>query len=261
MKRRIFLGVAGTALAGTAAITLLPEGPAKTVAAHGTSVENALLELERRWMEAMVQRDEATLRNLMADDFKRIEKPWPNVSMFKPQWIGNAVRWYRIEVFKPLSSSVRVSGNSAIVTSRYRWRGGLGEVPVNEIVTAEDTWEQRNGRWQVVLQFISKTEKAGQTDKPVARRKVIKVDPVILGAYVGKYQFGPSRILTISHEDGRLIHTGSGGHRAELLPETTSRFFRKDAGVLTTFIKKDGQVTHVVHRHTNGRESLGKRIA
>src|SRR5258708_642857 len=46
--------------------------------------------------------------------------------------------------------------------------------------------------------------------------------------------------------------------RAELIPETTNRFFRKDAGVLTTFIKKDGQVTQVVHRHTSGRESIGK---
>lgn len=257
MRRRAFLRVAGSGLTATAVTKLLT---CETASAT-TSVESLVMDLERKWMDAMVRRDEAALRSLMADDFKRIEKPWPNISVFKPQWVGNAVRWYRIELFKYLNSSVRVSGNTAVLSSRYRWRGALGEVPVNEIVTAEDTWEQRNGRWQVVLQFISKTEKVGHTDKPVARRKAIKVDSVILGAYVGKYQFGPSRILTVSHEEGRLIHTGSGGHSAELLPETTSRFFRKDAGVLTTFIKKDGQVTHVVHRHTNGRESIGKRIA
>jgi ketosteroid isomerase-like protein len=264
MKRRTFLGVAGTALTGTAAATLLPAKAVKAAATaeRGNPAESAVLDLERQWMNAMVQRDEATLRNLMADDFKRIEKPWPNIPMFKAQWIGNAIRWNRIELFRYLSMRVQVTGKTAVVASRYRWRGALGQVPINEIVTAEDSWEQRNGRWQIVLQFISKAEKIGATNKPVARRRAINVDPAIYLAYVGRYKFGPSRILTISHEEGRLIHTGSGGHRAELFPETTARFFREDAPVLTTFAKdKEGQVTHVVHKHTNGRVSIGTRMA
>ena|ERR1700682_220043 len=258
MKRRTFLGVAGSGLTAAAVAKLLP-----TETAHAaTSTESVVLDLERKWMDAMVQRDETTLRSLMADDFKRIEKPWPNIPMFKAQWLGNAIRWNQIELFRYLSISVQVSGKTAVVASRYRLRGALGEVPINEIVTAEDSWEERNGRWQIVLQFISKAEKIGATDKPVARRKAINVDPAIYLAYVGRYKFGPSRILTISHEEGRLVHTGSGGHRAELFPETTSRFFRKDAPVLTTFAKdKDGQVTHVVHKHTNGRVSVGTRMA
>jgi hypothetical protein len=263
MKRRTFLGVAGTALTATAAAGLFrPTAAAAAVSgAEQGRTENAVLELERTWMNAMVQRDEPTLRNLMADDFKRVEKPWPNISMFKPQWIGNAVRLTRIETFRHLTMSVRVSGNRAVVATRYRWRGVIAEVPINEIVTAQDTWEQRSGRWQIIQQFISHTGKVGATDKPTARRRAIRVDPAIYLAYVGRYQFGPSRILTIKHEGGRLIHEGSGGHRAELLPETQTRFFRRDISVLTTFVQKDGQVTHVVHRHTNGRESTGKRIA
>jgi ketosteroid isomerase-like protein len=263
MKRRTFLGVAGTALTGTAAGSLLLAKAVKAdaTAQRGNAAERAVLDLERQWMNATVQRDEPTLRSLMADDFKRIEKPWANTPMFKPQWVGNAIRWNRVELFRYLNISVQVAGKTAVVTSRYRLRGATGEVPINEIVTAEDTWEERNGRWQIVLQFISKSEKVGPRDKPVARRTAIKVDPAIYLAYVGRYRFGPSRILTISHEEGRLVHTGSGGHRAELFPETTSRFFRKDAPVLTTFVKdKDGQVTHVVHKHTNGRVSIGTRM-
>jgi len=265
MKRRTFLGAAGTVLTGTAAATLLCDhtiNEAHGASAQRSSIENSVLELERKWMNAMVQRDEALLRRLMADDFKRIEKPWPNVSMFKAQWIGNAIRWNRIELFRYLNMSVQVSGKMALVSSSYRVRGALGEVPINEIVTAEDTWEERNGRWQIVLQFISKSEKVRPRDKPVARRKAIKVDPAIYLAYVGRYKFGRSRILTISREDGRLIHQGSGGHRAELFPETTSRFFRKDAPVLITFAKdKDGQVTHVIHKHASGRVSIGTRMS
>jgi len=266
MKRRTFLGVAGAALTGAAAATLLSETTVNAVMANpprqSTAVENAILDLERKWMNAMVQRDQATLQSLMADDFKRIEKPWPNIPTFKPQWIGNAIRWNRIELFRYLSINVQVTGKTAVVASRYRLRGALGEVPINETVTAEDTWEERNGQWQIILQFISEAEKFGATGKRVARRKAIKVDPSIYLAYVGRYKFGTSRILTISHEEGRLIHQGSGGQRVELFPETTARFFRKDAPVLTTFVSdKDGQVTHIVHKHTNGRESIGRRMA
>lgn len=258
MRRRTFLGVAGNALTAAAVAKLV----AGETADAASSIESLVLGLERNWMDAMVQRDEPTLRSLMADDFKRVEKPWPNISMFKPQWIGNAIRWNRIELFQYLSMSVQVTGKTAVVSSSYRWRGGLGEVPINEIVTAEDTWEERNGSWQVVLQFISQSEKLGPKEKPVARRKAINVDPAIYLAYVGRYKFGPSRILTISHEEGRLIHRGSGGHRAQLFPETTARFFRNDAPVLTTFVKdRDGLVTHVVHEHTSGRKSIGKRMA
>jgi hypothetical protein len=147
------------------------------------------------------------------------------------------------------------------VASCYRWRGVLGEVPLHEVVTSEDTWELRGGQWQVVSQRVSKTEKIGRTAERNSPRKAIKVDPALYLAYVGQYEFGPSRILTISEEGGRLIHQGSGGQRVELLPETTTRFFRADSGVLTLFVKSSGRVTHVVHRHANGRESAGKRIA
>jgi Domain of unknown function (DUF4440) len=264
MKRRAFLGVAGPALTGTVAATFLSEkarAASDDAAPPEAEVEKTVLDLERTWMNAMVKRDEATLKSLMADDFKRVEEPWSNFSMRKPQWVGNALRWYRIESFRFLSSEVRISEQTAVVASRYRWRGVLGEVPLNEVVTSEDTWERRGGQWQVVSQLVSKTEKIGRTAERISPRKAIKIDPAVYLAYVGQYEFGPSRILTISEEGGRLIHQGSGGRRVELLPETTTRFFRADSGVLTLFVKRNGRVTHVVHRHTNGRESAGKRIA
>jgi Domain of unknown function (DUF3471)/Domain of unknown function (DUF4440) len=259
MKRRTFLGVAGPALTGTVAATLLAETTAGAPASGAN--ERAVLELEREWMGALVRRDQATLTRLMADDFKRIEAPSPNFSMPKRQWIGNAVGWYRIESFKLLSSSVRFEGQAAVVASRYRWRGALGEVPLNETVTAEDTWELRSGGWQVVSQLVRKTDKMGRTSERGPARKAIPVDPALYAAYVGQYQFGPSRVLTIRLEGGRLLHQGSGGQVAELFPETPTRFFRADSTVLTTFVTKGGRVTHVVHLHTNGRESIGKRIA
>jgi ketosteroid isomerase-like protein len=253
MKRRTFLGVAGTALTGTAAGSLLLAKAVKAdaTAQRGSAAERAVLDLERQWMNATVQRDEPTLRSLMADDFKRMEKPWPNIPMFKPQWVGNAIRWNRVELFQYLNISVQVAGKTAVVTSRYRLRGATGEVPINEIVTAEDTWEERNGRWQIVLQFISKSEKVGPRDKPVARRTAIKVDPAIYLAYVGRYRFGPSRILTISHEEGR--RTIPGNHVA-IFPQRCARSDHVREGQGRTGNPRGSQ-THEwsrVHRDANG---------
>jgi plasmid stability protein len=258
MKRRTFLGVAGPALTGSVTAALLPRAAR---AARSTS-EKAVLRLEREWLDAMVRREEGALNRLMAADFKRIEMSRPNFSMIKEQWVQNAVRWYRIESFDLLSSKVRGSENSALVSTRYRWRGTLNGAPIHEVVASEDTWEQREGHWQVVSQRISSRERVGRTDKLAAeRRHAIDLDPGICLAYVGQYQFGAGRTLIISYEDGRLVRQGSGGQRAELFPETRTRFFRKDAAVLTEFVKKNGRVTHVVHRHPGGRESIGKRIA
>lgn len=259
MKRRTFLGVAGPALTGSVAATLLPQA---TVDAARSASERAVLKLEREWLDAMVRRDEGTLNRMMAPDFKRIEMSRPNFSMIKEQWVQNAVRFYRIESFDHLGSDVRGSEKTALVKTRYRWRGTLSGAPFHEVVTTEDTWEQGEGGWRVVSQLVSKREKAGRTEKLAGqRRRAIDLDSAVCLAYVGQYQFGAGRTLTIRYEDGRLVRQGSGGQRAELYPETKTRFFRKDAAVLTEFVKKNGRVTHVVHRHPSGRESIGKRIA
>jgi hypothetical protein len=263
MKRRSFLGVAAPVLTGAVAAALLPPDPAEAAGATGPFgiSEKAILALERQWMNALVQRDEATLNSLTADDFTRVEKPWPNFAMPRGQWLGNAIHAYRIESFRLQGSSVRFTEQTAVVATRYRWRGVLGDVPLNETVSVEDTWGRRESRWQIVSQFVARTEKLGPAAERITKRKAIEVDSALYLAYEGKYRFGPGRVLTIRSEDSRLFHEGSGGRRVELLPETTTRFFRTDSGVLTVFVKKDGLVTHVVHRHTNGRESIGKRIA
>jgi hypothetical protein len=257
MRRRRFLEAAGCAL--TVAATNRVFSGAVSASAES---EKLILELERRWMDAAVQRDETTLKSLTADAFTRVDKTWPNVGMPKSQWIANTVRFDHVESFKYLNITGSVSGRTARVSIEYRQKGVSDQRPFNEIVTAEDTWEERDGRWQIVKRFVTSTTKAAGSADSTARRKEIKVDSAIYAAYVGQYRFGPGRVLTISQDGSRLIHQGSGGQRAELFPETTTQFFRKDTNVLTTFAKdKDGRVTHLVHRHSNGRESTGIRIA
>jgi hypothetical protein len=111
--------------------------------------------------------------------------------MTRAQWLGNALRWYRIESFRLLSSRARVAGDTAVVACRYRWRGALGSTPLYETVVAEDTWERRNQGWQVVRQLVTSSEKAGrQADKPFGPRKAIKLDAAVYLAYVGRTSSG-----------------------------------------------------------------------
>ena len=60
-------------------------------------------------------------------------------------------------------------------------------------------------------------------------RTVVKVDPAVYDAYVGRYELqGPARmIVDISKEDGKLMAQPTGQPKIELFPESETRFFLK----------------------------------
>lgn len=60
-------------------------------------------------------------------------------------------------------------------------------------------------------------------------RKSVRLDPKILEAYVGQYQFEepPNRILTVSREGGRLFINWPRDFKSELFAEAESKFFFK----------------------------------
>ncbi len=81
---------------------------------------------------------------------------------------------------------------------------------------------------------------------------IAKIDPKVYADYVGKYQFEFSSdyVLTVGTESGNLtteLKQPTGQSKAELFPESETKFFRKDADVEVTFIKDEtGQVTHLI---------------
>lgn len=96
---------------------------------------------------------------------------------------------------------------------------------------------------------------------PTMERQGIELDPQLYDAYVGQYEFEPGKILTITKEDNRLMRRGGGGVKAELFPETETRFFRQDVDMLTIFVKDTaGQVTHLLHQR-EGLERSARKIA
>ena len=85
---------------------------------------------------------------------------------------------------------------------------------------------------------------ANQADaaKPAAARKEIKVPAKVLKTYVGEYQMGPDRTLTITLEDGELWGQPTGQEKRHMFAEAPTKFFLKDLDVQVVF-QKDAKGT------------------
>lgn len=91
-------------------------------------------------------------------------------------------------------------------------------------------------------------------------RNAVKVDPKIYDAYVGEYEFGPNRIMTITREGDKLFAQRTNGPRDEIQPENETTFFIAGADVQLTFVKdQTGNVSGMTLR-ANRQEYKGKKI-
>lgn len=94
--------------------------------------------------------------------------------------------------------------------------------------------------------------------------KSVRLDPKILEAYVGQYQYEdpPNRIFTVSREGNRLFtDMYSRNHKFELFAESESKFFLKIAPRRQViFIRDDRQVTHLELIAVEGWTMRAKKI-
>jgi hypothetical protein len=70
------------------------------------------------------------------------------------------------------------------------------------------------------------------------------VDSALLAACAGRYQF-PHRVVTVTHEDGRLYIDVPVDGRSELFAETPTRFFLKIRPWTLTFVKDGARVVRL----------------
>jgi hypothetical protein len=99
-----------------------------------------------------------------------------------------------------------------------------------------------------------------QQEKRIAEPKAIKVDPKIYDAYVGQYEIEPGAVITILKKDNSLIVRISEQEKYELLPESETKYFIKEATVRVTFIKDDkGKVIQLLI-HTDRGDMKAKKI-
>lgn len=94
-----------------------------------------------------------------------------------------------------------------------------------------------------------------------ARERIaVKVDPKIYDAYVGEYEYGPNRIITITREGDKLFAQRRGAPRVEIFPESEIKFFLTVADAQLVFLKDTaGKVTGITLL-ANGQEMKGSKI-
>lgn len=91
-------------------------------------------------------------------------------------------------------------------------------------------------------------------------RKIAKVEPRIYNLYVGKYQLEENFFLIITKEDSRLFAQATGQGKAEIFPESETKFFIKIIDAQITFVKNDkGKVTKLI-LHQGGKDHSAKKI-
>jgi hypothetical protein len=109
--------------------------------------------------------------------------------------------------------------------------------------------------------------KSAETLEP----RVIKLDPKLLDAIVGQYEFAPDTVFptgiksTIWREGNQLVGQASGKNVLQgavgIYPESETNFFLKINGARLTFIKNDkGEVTAVIHHCPGVPNSVGKKL-
>jgi CubicO group peptidase (beta-lactamase class C family) len=95
--------------------------------------------------------------------------------------------------------------------------------------------------------------------QPVVRT-AIKLDPSILAACAGVYEFNnPKFSLDIRLENGQLVVRSPNRPKYQLFPESRNRFFAKVISTEFEFLRDDsGRAAHLV-LHYEGREARGER--
>ena len=88
---------------------------------------------------------------------------------------------------------------------------------------------------------------AAKPAEPPKERKEIKLTEKVLQTFVGEYQMGPDRTLTVTLESGSLWGQPTDQQKRQMFPEAPTKFFLKDLDVQIAFQKDaKGVVTGMV---------------
>jgi len=226
-------------------ILLLLATPAFSQAHSGVSNEDKTKEQIQKLLsdlnEAIVKKDRARLEQLFANEFQFIRPSGAVLS--KTSHISAII------ANDPLSStpipvtaadSVMLYGDVAVARNTVR-STAITSIFVN-----------KNGQWQ----FLQT-----QGTRLAAERNPINLDPKLLDSFLGKYQFGPNAIATVTREGDALRWRGGNRMPVTLIPLSETHFFSKETETEMTFVKDErGQVTDVILRVGSCQDSKAKKI-
>lgn len=191
--------------------------------------------------EAITKRDRPRLEQLYADEFQFI-RPSGGVINKVTQISGIMSNdpISSIPIPAPAIESLLVYGD--VVVARHTVRG----TAVSSIFVKKD------GHWQLLQ---------AQGTRLAPERKPTSLDAKLLDAFVGKYEFGPNAIATVTREGDAIRWRGGNRMPVTLVPLSETQFFAKETETEMMFVKNEnGQVTGVVLRLGSCQDSKAKKI-
>ena len=190
--------------------------------------------------EAIVKKDRARLEQLFADEFQFIRP-------------SGAVLNKTSHISAVLASDPLSSTPVAAATERLMLYGDVAVARNTVRSTAITTlFVRKNGQWQ----FLQ-----AQSTRLAPERNPINLDLKLLDSFLGKYQFGPNAIATVTREGDALKWRGGNRMPVTLIPLSETHFFAKEAETEMTFVKNEnGQVTDVILRVGSCQDSKAKKI-
>jgi ketosteroid isomerase-like protein len=118
------------------------------------SASSKVLALENKWNAAYKRGDIATMESLLAEDFIITVEDGSTFS--KSGYIAhNGDSTLRVEITDMSGLSVRMHGNTAVVTGAYHEKGTSKGKPYEYRDRFTDVWMNLNGKWQVIASHYS----------------------------------------------------------------------------------------------------------
>jgi len=119
--------------------------------------------LEAQWGKAFLASDYATVRRIVAPEFKLLRVESKGSADFTPRdrWLANAQRMTFNE-YETKVIDVSVVGKTAVATVEGRWKISMaGRGTRDERFVLTDTWVKRNGSWQAMFRHSRPLEEVG----------------------------------------------------------------------------------------------------
>jgi ketosteroid isomerase-like protein len=114
-----------------------------------------LARLQEAWMQAVEDRDMGALERIVAPEFRFMAVHLYPEPMAREQWMEAAQEGYTIVSFAFESMDIDVSGDTAVVHSRYSQVANYQHVSLSNAFRLTDVWTRADGTWRVMARHSS----------------------------------------------------------------------------------------------------------
>jgi len=182
-----------------------------------------------------------------------IGKPYPDAAegiAIKSESIKNLAGVYEFE-----DGSIRtIIYEDGVMYSQRQGSSRFKLIPVAEnkfayenSFSALEFTGTRNGKQTVVFKNRIDQTIGSKTDKVLAEKEVISLQPDQMQPFVGEYEIQPGFSLMVTLENGHLMTQATGQEKFEIFPESPVKFFLKVVDAQLVFQRNtDGKVDSLI---------------